>query len=194
MEVQKLPINQIRPYWRNPRNNDKAVEAVKQSIVDYGFNSPLVVDTNFVIIAGHTRYKALLQLDFKEVECVVVDLPDKKAKEYRIADNKTSELSDWNLDHLIPELREIESVEDFQIYFKDVDLSDLIAETAGDNAGYVPPNQEQIDRAAAKLKIKFKGRSDATEYVEVFCPHCGEASYVELAEIVRQPTVSRQPE
>ena len=63
MNIINLKLNDIKPYWRNPRKNEKAVEAVKQSIQDYGFNQPILLDSKKVIIAGHTRYKALLELE-----------------------------------------------------------------------------------------------------------------------------------
>ena len=60
MQIVQIPINDIKPYWRNPRDNTNAIEAVKQSIQTYGFNTPLIIDKENVIIAGHTRYKALM--------------------------------------------------------------------------------------------------------------------------------------
>jgi ParB family chromosome partitioning protein len=107
MKVQTIKLDDIKPYWRNPRKNEKAVEAVKQSIQAYGFNQPIILDTKKIIIAGHTRYKALLEMGWTEAPCVVIDLPVAKAKEYRIADNKTSELAELDMTALIPELREI---------------------------------------------------------------------------------------
>ena len=90
MKVQQISLDEIRPYWRNPRNNESAIDAVKKSIQEYGFNQPIVTDKDLVIIAGHTRYKALLQLGWKEAPVVVLeDIAPEKAKQYRIADNKT---------------------------------------------------------------------------------------------------------
>ena len=111
METTLFNIAEIKPYWRNPRHNEEAVGAVMQSIRDYGFNQPLIIDAENVIIAGHTRYRALQRLGVTEIPCIVKgDLTAQQAKEYRIADNKTSELSSWDMDRLIPELREIESI------------------------------------------------------------------------------------
>ncbi len=174
MEIQLLDIRQVRPYHRNPRKNDKAVEAVKQSIRDYGFNSPIVVDKKHVIIAGHTRYKALLEMKFEKVPCVVLDIDEKKAKEYRIADNKTSELSDWDMDNLIPELREIGSLEDMQIYFASVDVEDLIKESIG-SMNFADITQEDVDKKSDSMATAYDTPTAQPETrMQVICPHCGE--------------------
>jgi len=191
--VQNIKLADIRPYWRNPRKNEAAVEAVKQSIKDYGFNSPLVVDKEMVIIAGHTRYKALMQLGWDAAPCVVVDLPAQKAKEYRIADNKTSELAEWDMDNLIPELREIQGIGDFQIYFPDISLNNLIEETAG-AVNFSLPSAENIARVQEAEGNKFQEMSEKTQYVKIMCPHCGEESFVDRAEIMRQPATETPDE
>lgn len=126
MKIEKRNIDLIKPYWRNPRKNDKAIEAVKSSIKKYGYNQPIVVDKKDVIIAGHTRYKALRQLGFKNVAVVVLDIDEDKAKQYRIADNKTAEKSEWDDDLLMFELREIEELEDMIDFFDDGELDSLL--------------------------------------------------------------------
>lgn len=126
MKIEKRNIDLIKPYWRNPRNNDKALEAVKESIRRYGYNQPIVVDTENVIIAGHTRYKALRQLGYKSIAVVVLDIDEDKAKQYRIADNKTAEMSEWDDDLLMFELREIEELEDMEIFFDKGELDALL--------------------------------------------------------------------
>lgn len=182
-----LKITDIKPYWRNPRNNEMAIQAVKQSIQDYGFNQPIILDSEHIIIAGHTRFKALQELGVQDVPCVIkTDLTQQQIKEYRIADNKTSELSNWDMDKLIPELREIESIEDMEIYFPSVSLEELLQETAG--RGVVLPTQENIGKIEQKLQMTFEDRSKATQsaYVEVICPHCTESFHVDRNEIARQ--------
>lgn len=127
MKIEKRSIDLIKPYWRNPRkNDDRAVEAVKESIKRYGYTQPIVVDKNNIIIAGHTRYKALRQLGYKSVAVVVSDLDEEKAKQYRIADNKTAEMSEWDEDLLLFELREIEELEDMTAFFDMGELDTLL--------------------------------------------------------------------
>src|SRR5207245_4715998 len=107
MKVQLRPIATIRPYDRNPRRNDQAVDAVAASIREFGFRQPIVVDENDVIIVGHTRYKAALKLGLEQVPVhVAKGLSPAQAKAYRLADNQTATLSHWDDDRLPLELAE----------------------------------------------------------------------------------------
>lgn len=108
MEVKLVKIAEIKPYDRNPRNNDGAVDAVAASIKEFGWQQPIVVDRDGVIIAGHTRYKAAQKLKCKEVPVVVAEnLTDEQVKAYRLADNKTGELAEWDTALLDEELTEL---------------------------------------------------------------------------------------
>ena len=107
-DVELRSIDDIRPYERNPRINDDAVDAVAASLREFGFQQPIVVDADGVIIAGHTRWKAAKKLGLAKVPVhVATDLTAKQVKAYRIADNKTGELSGWDLDILPIELTEL---------------------------------------------------------------------------------------
>lgn len=173
MKVENLPLNKIKMYWRNPRKNEAAVEAVSQSIQDYGFNQPIVLDSDFIIIAGHTRYKAAKKLNLKTVPCLVVDLPPEKAKEYRIADNKTNELSTWDNENLIKELREITNIDAFQTFFVQ-SLSDMVKESTG-AIKFREVNSGDIEKAISSMDGHHSGVSKSRQagYVEFLCPHCG---------------------
>lgn len=108
MQVKIVSIDQIKPYENNPRNNDDAVDAVANSIKEFGWQQPIVVDNGGVIIAGHTRYKAAKQLKLKEVPIVVADnLTEEQVNAYRLADNKSGELATWDDDELQEELDKI---------------------------------------------------------------------------------------
>lgn len=108
MQVKTVSIDQIKPYENNPRNNDDAVDAVANSIKEFGWQQPIVVDNGGVIIAGHTRYKAAKQLKLKEVPIVVADnLTEEQVNAYRLADNKSGELATWDDDELQEELDKI---------------------------------------------------------------------------------------
>jgi hypothetical protein len=101
IDIEYVDIADIYPYANNPRNNDKAVEAVANSIRSFGFRVPIMVDGENVIIAGHTRYRAACQLELTQVPVVkVTDLSDEKVKQFRIADNKVSEIATWDTDML----------------------------------------------------------------------------------------------
>lgn len=105
MNIIEMKIGDIIPYEKNPRKNDEAVKYVAESIKQFGFKVPIVIDKNNVIVAGHTRYKASKKLGLKEVPCIVADdLTEEQIKAYRLADNKVAELAEWDFDLLGEEL------------------------------------------------------------------------------------------
>src|SRR5438034_6960606 len=130
MRIEMRPIANIKPYPHNPRKNDHAVAAVAASIREFGFRQPIVVDEAGVIIVGHTRYKAALQLGLTEVPVhVAVGLTPEQAKAYRLADNQTAQLSDWNYELLPLELAELQQL-DFDLDltgFSAQELTELLA-------------------------------------------------------------------
>lgn len=116
MKVENWNIIKVKPYDKNPRNNDGAVESTANSIKEFGWQQPIVVDKDGVIIVGHTRLKAAKQLNLKQVPVTVAEnLTDEQVKAYRLADNKTSELAEWDVDMLDDELNDILNIdmEDF---------------------------------------------------------------------------------
>lgn len=103
------PLGELKPYKRNPRKNDGAVDAVAASIKEFGFKVPIVIDADGEIIAGHTRFKAAKKLGLKEVPCIIADdLTPDQIKAFRLADNKTAELADWDFELLQLELSAIQ--------------------------------------------------------------------------------------
>lgn len=105
MEIRDIPLAEIKPYEKNPRMNDSAVDAVAESIKAYGFKVPLVLDKNGVIVCGHTRYKAAQKLGYTSCPCIVADdLTEKQVKAFRLADNKVSDFSIWDNKLLLEEL------------------------------------------------------------------------------------------
>lgn len=135
MQVEAKSIDEIKPYENNPRDNDDAVDAVANSIKEFGWQQPIVVDNEGVIIAGHTRYKAAKKLGLKHVPVVVADnLTPDQVKAYRLADNKTAELADWDMDLLNEELDQIRDIDMSQFGFDDLDSLELEdADTAKDD-------------------------------------------------------------
>jgi len=108
MQIIDKDLSEIKPYENNPRQNDNAVDAVANSIKEFGFKVPIVIDSDFVIVTGHTRYKASQKLGLPSVPCIVADdLTDEQIKAFRVADNKTAELADWDYDMLAREVSEI---------------------------------------------------------------------------------------
>ena len=105
MQIVNIKLSDIKPYENNPRRNDQAVEAVAESIKQCGYIAPIIVDEDNVILAGHTRYKALKKLGRKEAECIVkAGLTEEQKRKYRLLDNKTNEFAEWDLDLLADEL------------------------------------------------------------------------------------------
>lgn len=109
INVTYFNIEDLKPYKNNPRNNENAVDAVAESIKEFGFKVPIVIDSDNVIIAGHTRLLASKKLGIDKVPCVVADdLTPEQVKAFRLADNKTAELAEWDVDLLEQELNSIE--------------------------------------------------------------------------------------
>lgn len=101
-------LEEIVPYEKNPRKNDQAVEYVANSIKNFNFQNPIIIDKEGIIVAGHTRYKAAKKLKLSEVPCIVADdLTEEQIKAYRLADNKTGEAAEWDFELLDIELEDI---------------------------------------------------------------------------------------
>ena len=108
MIVDQRQIDEIRPYEKNPRKNNEAVKYVAESIKQFGFKVPIVIDRNNVIVAGHTRWKAAKKLGLSEVPCIIADdLTDEQIKAFRLADNKVAEKAEWDFDLLSGELDDL---------------------------------------------------------------------------------------
>ena len=108
MQLIYKKLNDIKQYENNPRKNDDAVKYVAESIKEFGFKVPIVIDKEGVIVAGHTRWKAAKSLNIKEVPCIIADdLTEQQIKAYRLADNKVSEFAEWDFNILNLELDEL---------------------------------------------------------------------------------------
>lgn len=151
MDVKLWKIGDVKPYEKNPRRNDSAVDAVAASISEFGWKQPIVVDKDGIIIAGHTRYKAAKKLRMKDVPVVVADdLTEEQVKAYRLADNKTGELAGWDFSALEEELADI----------AEIDMSDYGFDVLDD--------PDEADKAPDSFK-EFTG----DEEVKHKCPRCG---------------------
>ena len=154
MKIEQRKLSDIVPYDNNPRDNDKAVDAVAQSIQQFGFRQPIVVDDEGVIIVGHTRYKAAQKLDLEKVPVHVArGLTSEQVRAYRVADNKTNELADWNMELLPRELAALQEM-DFDltsIGFTDDEVAELL--DPGVRDGLTDPDEipEPPDEATTQL-------------------------------------------
>lgn len=122
--LEVVEVGKIRPYERNPRKNDAAVDDVRESIRQCGYVSPIIVDEQYVILAGHTRFKAVKALGWAEVEVQVVEgLTEEQKRKFRILDNKAGEKSEWAEDLLKAELADLDfNGYDFDFCLDDDDL------------------------------------------------------------------------
>lgn len=125
MNIVEKKLSELKPYENNPRKNDEAVEYVANSIKEFGFKVPIVIDKDGVIVAGHTRYKAAKQLKLKTIPCIIADdLNEEQIKAFRLADNKTAELAGWDFPLLDMELAEL-NMDMEQFGFKEFDHGDI---------------------------------------------------------------------
>ena len=158
MEIVEVGINNISPYEKNPRNNDDAVEATANSIKEFGWQQPIVVDKDGVIIVGHTRLKAAKRLGLTKVPVIYAsNLSEEKVNAYRLADNKTGELADWDVDMLNGELNDIINIDMEDFGFDELDESDF--QQKDENTDPVPIDDKTViiieSDDDAKLKKYF---------------------------------------
>ena len=172
LKIEYLPIHEITPYENNPRINDNAVEYVMNSIKEFGFKVPIVVDSDGVIVAGHTRLKAAKKLGITEVPCIIADdLTPEQIKAYRIADNSTAEASLWDWDRLDIELAELNdfNMEDFGFE----ELQDTLS--LMDDAGY------DVDKKESDIfSITFTFPSDYETLVKNYIKENGKDEIADM--------------
>lgn len=128
MKILEKRIDEISPYEGNPRKTDGAVAAVAESIKRFGFKVPIVVDSNMVIIAGHTRLEAAKKIGLEKVPVIVAeDLSEDQAKAFRLADNKTAEIAAWDFEKLEEELEDLDADEWLnRLFSKDMEDRDSV--------------------------------------------------------------------
>lgn len=151
MNVIEKKLTDITPYENNPRRNDEAVKYVAESIRQFGFRNPILIDRDGVIVAGHTRYKAAMELGMEKVPCIIADdLTEEQVRAFRLADNKVGEIAQWDQELLNFELGEI-----------DIDMTDF---------GFIEMADLDVDGFFEDAEPKAPKDE---EEKEVQCPHCG---------------------
>jgi site-specific DNA-methyltransferase (adenine-specific) len=142
MQIYDKRLDEIKPYENNPRHNDNAVDAVANSIREFGFKVPIVVDSEGVIVAGHTRYKAAQKLGLQTVPCLVADdLNEEQINAFRLADNKVGELATWDLDTLKVELDNIGEIDMSEFGFSLDGIGEEPQEVQEDDFDEEPPEE-----------------------------------------------------
>lgn len=127
LEIEYVDIDSIKPYENNPRHNEEAIPYVMNSIKEFGFKNPIIIDKNNVIIAGHTRLESAKRLGMKEVPIIHADdLTEEQVKAFRLADNKVSEKAEWDFNMLDAELADLDiNMEDFGFEKLDINEEDF---------------------------------------------------------------------
>lgn len=200
------PINEVKPYIRNPRKNEKTVKLLVDIIPKVGFNVPLVIDKNGIIVKGHARFAAALQLGMTEIPCVVTDADEEAIKLDRIADNKISEFSEWVTDELLHEIDMLNIDFDLEelglpsVHFDDLPEPDF-DEPVGDDPERVEKYKKFLEEQKAKEEARIEKRLEQAgekatpeavaeenkkyqKYWKVVCPDCGKVIFVKEGEAV----------
>jgi hypothetical protein len=189
VKVKETPIGDVKPYAKNPRVNDHAVQAVMESIAAFGFQQPIVVDKDMTVIVGHTRLKAALALGMTTVPVhIATGLTPTQVKAYRIADNRTGELADWDLDALKIELDELK-LEEFDLGamgFNDAELEEMLADKPETKAG-----SKNLDSEKYTAKIKspiYEPSGDKPELPDLI----DKSKYNELIKAIDSSGIDKQ--
>ena len=155
MNIITVDVNDLTPYENNPRKNKDAVQYVKNSIEQFGFKVPIVVDKDGVIVAGHTRVLAAKELGMKQVPAVVADdLTEEQVRAFRLADNSTAEMSSWDFDKLEVEILKIGTLDVGDFGLNGLDYNEI------DIDKYFTDKENAVE--------------DAPKKKQIVCPNCGE--------------------
>ena len=169
--IKNMSPDQLIPYENNPRFH--GIKELKESIENFGFRIPVVVDKDHVIITGHGRWQAAQELGIDSIPVIVAsDLSDDKVREYRIADNKVADLSGWNIEYLEQEMREIKDV----LQVVGFEAHEITKLTDGfDEGEFKVYSEEDIQRVDQENKDYFKDRVDSIQddYLTLQCEKCG---------------------
>ena len=179
METKKKKISELKPYEGNARINDATVEKLVESIERYGYVVPIVVDKDNVVVTGHARLKAVKELGWKEVECLTSDLSDEKNKEFRTLDNKIQDISNWNDEYLVVELRAL----DYLASEFGTKVNTALTSSFGLNDD--PVTESDIQETVNKFDSIFGERVEKAQnkIVNINCEHCGSKFGVEADKV-----------
>ena len=203
-------INEIKPYIRNPRKNDKTVDVLVKIIPKVGFNVPLVIDKKGVIVKGHSRFKAAIKLGMEEIPCIITEADEEAIKLDRIADNRVSEFSEWLSEGLAHELDMI-TLDIGDLEFDMPTLDDMpsfdngIFEDGEQGEGGVNVDEDKMQRykeLLAKQEAESKAKTQITtqkaldraqeklkepprqdKYYKFVCEHCGHIMFVKAEDV-----------
>lgn len=165
-DLRTVPIEDLIPYENNPRRIPQdAIDAVATSIERYGWRQPIVVDKDMVIVVGHTRRLAAMKLGLTEVPVFVSNLPAAKIAEYRLVDNRTGEMSGWDHNALVMELREFETSL-LEQFFPEIDMEIALVTAA------TAPSEQELKWAEEKIGGVKEAAAASNHTTGVTCPSC----------------------
>lgn len=160
MNIVEIKLSELKDYENNPRKNDGAVDAVAESIKQFGFKVPIIIDKDYVIVAGHTRKRAAEKLGLETAPCIIADdLTPEQIKAFRVADNKTAELADWDFDKLEAEMKELQemnlefSMADFGFDLSEFEEEKEVEEDDFDVEAALEENEEPIVKRGQVWKL-----------------------------------------
>lgn len=151
LKIEYVDINSIKPYKKNPRKNEEAIPYVMESIKQFGFKNPVILDKDNVIVAGHTRIESAKRLGITEIPCIYADdLTDEQIRAFRLADNKVGEIAEWDIDLLDTELDDI----------LNIDMQDF---------GFFKAEDINLDEFFEEKEEQQEEKKEET----IICPYCG---------------------
>lgn len=175
MKIKNMKINDLIPYENNPRNNEGAIEYVANSIKQFGFKVPIVVDKDNVIVAGHTRWLAASALEMDEVPVVVADdLTPEQVKAFRIADNKVAEKASWDFAKLGIEVKDLLDI-DLGFNLNDIGFGEFEIDVLLNNNDFdeTALKEEDDDNKKNNGSVELDIGDYADDNFECQCPKCG---------------------
>lgn len=172
-----VPLDEIIPYDGNARINDRAINALEKTLPKIGFNVPILLDRNKVIIKGHSRYEALKAMGYDAAPCIISDDSDEDAAEERLVDNKASELATWENEKLNTELREL------PINLRDMGIDVPVVRVGVNEVSDV--TQKNVEDARKNIEHNLRITAEKQDLIEVHCEHCGETFFVNYEEVNR---------
>ncbi len=144
MKIIQKKTSDLIPYENNPRHNETAVEYVANSIKEFGFKNPIIIDKDNVIVAGHTRLLAAKELGLEEVPCIMADdLTDEQVKAFRLADNKTAEIASWDFELMDAEIDDILDIDMTEFGFFNINIDWDNVDNLSDES-YAPPEKHLL--------------------------------------------------
>lgn len=174
IKLKQVDIQDIKPYWRNPRQHPiELIEKLKESIKKFGYNQPIVVDKDGVIVVGHARYRALQELGYNKIYVIEFEGDEKQARQYRLVDNKLSEFASWDTELLPMEMADI--LDDLRDFYADSEIDSIFGALGME--GVTLEIEEDVNKP---VDLGVPDTETEGGKVKVICPNCGHEFSVDI--------------